>query len=143
MSHASDAAAVLDADTGAGGAATLLTGGIYTFDETGRLGINRDSTPNAFDTTSGLLKPCAIVKDRGRFPDGGVADDVTQRVSYRQLVEVWLYDDGDASKTVLDSARARIFTKLAGQYIGGALFRWADDPLDDRAPDELLDNALL
>jgi hypothetical protein len=143
MSHASDAVAVLDADSGGSGVATLLTGGIYTFDETGRLGINRNNTPSAFDATTGLLKPCALVKDRGQVPDGGVADDGTQQVSYRQIVEVWLYDDGDATRTALDSAKARIFTLLAGKYIGGALFRWADNPLDDRAPDELLDNAQL
>lgn len=143
MSHASDIVTVLDADSGVGGAATLLTGGIYTFDETGRLGINRDDTPTAFDGTTGLLKPCAVVKTRAKIHDGGIHDDQTQEMSYRQVVEIWLYADGNAGYSTLESAQARIFTLLNGKRINGALVRWVNDIEDERAPDGVLDNASL
>jgi len=118
--------AALEADAGVGGVVTLLTGGVYSFVETGRLGISRTSTPGAFDA-DGLLKPCAVVKARGAAPDGGADDDGAQVASYRQVVEVWLYADGDAAQTTIEAAQKRAFTVLHGKMIGSdkVIAHWA------------------
>lgn len=118
--------AALKADAGAGGFKTLLTGGVYAFVDTGRLGINRKGTPDAFDA-DGLLKPCAVVKARGAVPDGGADDDGAQVASYRQVVEIWLYADGDDALTTIEAAQKRAFTVLHGKMIGSdkVIAHWA------------------
>lgn len=114
---------VLIADVGAGGVATLLTGGIYTYEQTGRLGINRNSTPNAFDSV-GLLKPCAVIKSRANVPDGQIIDLHLQWQSARQAAEIWIYQDGDAGYSVIDQVVARIYTLLQARRAGGKPVRW-------------------
>lgn len=121
----------LEADSGVGGVATLLTGGIYTYSETGRLGIDRDATPSAFNATTGLIKPCCVVKSRGLNPDNGVQDDATQNISGRQVIELWFYADGDAGFGTLFSARDRAFVVLHGKRIGSYVPRWAGNPIED------------
>lgn len=135
--------AALKADTGAGGVATLLTGGVYSYVETGRLGVNRDGTPSAYDT-DGLLKPCAVVKARGAQPDGGADDDGLQVASYRQMVELWFYADGDAALTTIESAKKRAFTVLHGKMTGTGknIPHWAGDYLAGTR-DPALDYALV
>lgn len=113
---ATEIKAVLVADAGVGGVNTLLTGGIYTFDDTGRLGIGRLSTAAAFDSTSGLLKPCCVVKARDENPDQGVVDPAN--VSYRQVFELWFYDDGASTTATITAAISRAFTLLNEQMIG-------------------------
>lgn len=120
MTVVDDIAALLKADTGSGKVATLLTGGIYTFEETGKLGINRDSTPNAFSATTGQLKPCLVVKGRSQVPDNGIWDDATQDLSYRQIVELWFYDAGDAGYSTIRAARDRAFELLHGKTVGSS-----------------------
>lgn len=124
MSITDDFKAALVADAGAGGVKTLLTGGIYTYADTGRLGIGEHSTPAAFDGTTHKLKPCAVIKARPQVPDGGIADDDLQEVSFRQVVEVWLYNDGNAGYSTLEAVQARLLTVLHGKTIGGRLVRW-------------------
>jgi hypothetical protein len=130
MGIEADVKTLLDADNGAGGVYTLLTGKIYTYEETGMLGIDRQSTPNAYDTATPKLKPCAVVKQRDPIPDGGIRSDHAQKVSYRQVIEIWLYNDGAAGFATLRTVKARLFvvlhgkqivgsTKLAGFWIGG------------------------
>lgn len=142
MTLADDAKTILAADSGAGGAATLLAGGIYTFAETKRLGVSDQTTPNAFDS-NGLMLPTLVIKDRAQTPDGGVADDITQKVSYRQIVEFWLYDDGDSTYSVLEPVLARIHLKLHGVQVGSnkIKLRWAETIFIPR--DDAQDNALL
>lgn len=139
MTLVDDIASALEADSGAGGVATLLTGGVYTYGETGRLGINRDSTPTAFDGTTGLLKPCCVVKQRGQNLDNGITDDGAQHISYRQVVELWFYADGDNGFSTITSARDRAFTVLHGKMIGTgkAITRWAGNPIEDARDSEL------
>lgn len=135
--------AALKADTGTGGLAALLAGGVYSFAETGRLGISRASTPDAFDA-DGLLRPCAVVKARGAVPDGGADDDGAQVASYRQVVEVWLYADGDAAPDVIDAAARRAFGVLHGKMIGDSkvIAHWAGNYFGGER-DASLDNALM
>lgn len=142
MSLETDIKAVLDADTGAGGVKTLCTGGIYAFEATERLGINRDSTPNAFDGTTGLLKPCCIIREREEVPDNGVRDIAV--ASVRQVVELWFYDDGDAAYTTAKAARARAFVLLDEQMIGTdkVIPRFVGNNINT-GRDVSLDNALM
>jgi hypothetical protein len=144
MTFMDDIKAVLVADTGAGGVATLCTGGIFTYAQTGRNGITRVMSSAPFDATTGLLKPCCLVKGREEVPDGGMDDDQTQEVSYRQVVELWFYDDGDRAYTTIESARTRAKVLLHGQMIGSSKFipHWAGNILTQQR-DEALDNALM
>jgi hypothetical protein len=134
--------AKLEADTGAGGVKTLLTGGLYTFVGTGRNGISRQTTSAAFDATTGILKPCCVVKERALNPDGGARD--TGVASYRTVVELWFYDDSDAASTTIASAAARAFDVLDGVMIGDTKWipRWMGNPVQNER-DRALDNALV
>lgn len=122
MSALSAAKTVLEADS------TLLataTGGVWDWDETGRAGINRTSTPAAFDS-DGLIKPCVLLKLRSSIPDDFVTDEATQKVSYRQMIECWLYADPDYS--AIETMSSRIYTLLHCKRLSGPFFfRWAGD----------------
>jgi hypothetical protein len=117
---------ILEAD------ATLLalaTGGVYDYDETGRMGINRTNTTAAF--SSGIIQPCILLKLRTSVPFGDIADDAAQKVGARDMLEVWAYQDNGYStiKSMLD----RVYTLLQGKRVGGVSCRWAMDlqPLRD------------
>lgn len=132
MSFSDDIRTLLVADAGAGGVNTLLTGGIYTWVQTGRNGINRQSTPNVWvSATSPIIRPCAVVKDRAQVPDGGIRDDGTQATSYRQVVEIWLYDAGTSTASTLDTVAQRIYDLLHGQRVNNCLCRWVGSPVID------------
>lgn len=120
----------------------LLTGGLYSSTETGRLGISIDSTPDAYD--NGFLLPCAIVKARALTPTNELADADGQFMTTRQVIEVWLYDDGRADYSTLEAARSRIYALLQDQHediTGAVSIQWAGN-LDDLR-DETLHNACL
>lgn len=133
MSIADDIKTILTADSGAGGVYTLMTGGIYTYENTGRLGISLTNTASAYDSTTGKLKPCLLIKERAEVPDNGVYDDATQEISYRQIVELWWYDDGDTGWSTLKTARNRAFVVLHGKTVGSTknIPRWAGTPIRD------------
>lgn len=121
---------ILEADS------TLLaiaTGGVWSWDETGRMGINRTNTTGAF--TNGIIQPCLLLKLRSSVPFGGIADDVTQKTSARDMLEVWAYQDSGYStiKSMLD----RVYTLLQGKRVGGVSCRWAGNtqPLRDTEMD--------
>lgn len=107
----------------------LATGGVWDFDETGRMGLGRTNTTAAF--TDGKIKPCVLLKLRSSVPFGEIADDAAQIVSARDMLEVWAYQDiGYATiKSMLD----RVYTLLQGKQLGGFSCRWAGDiqPLRD------------
>ena len=123
MSYAAAIKTLLAAD------ATLtatLTGGIYTALETKKLGINQITTPSAF--TGNTLKPCALIKDRGETPFGGIADPNAQYITVSQVVEIWLYNDGEAGYSALQTARDRIYALLQNNRVAGAFeIRWTDE----------------
>jgi hypothetical protein len=126
MSNQSDIKAVLVID------ATLLavaTGGIYTWSDTNRLGISRETVPSAFDTSAGLIKPCLLIKGRGERPDGGIADDTAQQVSTSEIVEVWFYED--TGYTNIEAMKSRVYVLLHGKQVASTgifIARWAGDP---------------
>ena len=119
MTILSEVKAILDSD------ATLLataTGGIWDYDETGRMGLSRTGTESAF--SSGRIKPCILLKMRSGVADGGLSDDST--VSYRQVLEVWLYEDTGFAN--IETMVARVWTLLHGIQVSGAFrVNWAED----------------
>lgn len=122
MSALSSIKARLEAD------ATLLataTGGVFSFDETGRLGINRTNTPAAFDS-NGIIKPCVLLRLRSSTPDYVLQDDSGQYQSVREVIEVWLYEDSGYS--AIETMRSRCYTLLqATQVTGVFAIRWTGD----------------
>lgn len=116
MSVISAAKALLEADV------TLLataTGGIFDFDETGRMGIGRTNTPGAFDQTTEIIKPCVLVKTRAPVADYILADDSNQMVSYTEALECWCYQDSGFA--AIETMTARIYTLLHARQFGGAV----------------------
>lgn len=114
MTHAATIKAVLEAD--AGNLLLTATGGVWDFDETGRLGLGRTGTPAAFDANE-RIKPCVLVKGRGEQPDGQIADDPAQTLSTRTVVELYFYQDSGYDD--IETLRNRCFALLHGQQASG------------------------
>ncbi len=108
--------------------ATLLataTGGVWDYDETGRMGPSRTTTPTAFDGY-GRIKPCVLLKTRDRVPDGALVDDADQLTSYRQILEVWLYEDKGYAN--IDTMADRVYALLHGKRLSGTFHvAWTGD----------------
>lgn len=108
--------------------ATLLataTGGVWDFAETGRLGINRTNTPTAFDS-SGIIKPCVLLRLRSATPDYVLQDDTSQYQSVREVIEVWFYEDSGYS--AIETMRTRCYALLHATQVAGVFaIRWAGD----------------
>lgn len=111
---------------------TPLTGGLYTFEETKRLGISKQTTPSAFNTQTGILKPCLLVKGRDPVPDGAISDLAAQYASFKQVVEIWVYNDGDAGYSVINTAIARIYVLLHGKRVSLVPLRWVNGLREQR-----------
>jgi hypothetical protein len=120
------------------GVADLLTGGIYAFEATGRNGISRVTTPEAYDA-GGFLKPCAVVKMGSATKAAAIRDD---RSGMRQRVEVYLYDDGDRSFDTIHEAAAAVSATLDRQWIEGAGYVRQVGGMEDQR-DAKLNNAAL
>lgn len=123
MSTLSSAKTLLEADTG--NLVALATGGIWDWDETGRMGLNRNNTLTTAAWTSGIIKPCLLLKLRSSVPFGDIADDASRITGVRDMLEVWAYQDSGYStiRSMLD----RVYTLLQGQQLGGFVCRWAGD----------------
>lgn len=121
MTTVTSAKAILEADAAL---LALATGGIYDFNETGRLGINRTNTPSAF--TDGIIKPCVMLKMRTSVPWGDINDPATKTVSLREMFEAQFY--GDNNYTAIESMRARVFALLHEVQLSGTFIcRFAGD----------------
>lgn len=130
MSVLSAAKAILEAD------ATLLataTGGIWDFDETGRLGINRTTTPAAFDANE-IIQPCVLLKLRSSEPDQALVDEGARYQSVNEILEVWFYEDTGYSN--IETMRDRVWALLhAVQLSGTFMCLWAGDVRQARDTD--------
>jgi hypothetical protein len=116
----------------------LLTGGIYRYEQTGRNGISRITTPDSYDS-GGFLQPCAIVKAGQARAGTAIRDSVG---GIRQVVEVYLYDDGDSGYSAITAARDQVIALLDRRWIDGAGYvRWVIGVEDER--DSKLNNAAL
>lgn len=113
---------VLEAD---GTLVAAATGGIYDFDETGRLGLSRTLTPGAYDS-NGLIKPCILLKQRSATPDYQLADDTNQYVSVQEMLEAWFYEEDGYSN--IETMRDRVYALThTVQLTGTFQVLWAGD----------------
>ena len=111
--------------------AALLVGGIYSFEQTGRSGISRVTTPDAYEA-DGFLRACAVVKAGDVKTEAAIRDTVS---GARQAVSVYLYDDGDNGYGAILTARDLIVMLLDRVWIEGAgWLRRVGGAEDDRDP---------
>lgn len=118
-SSLSSAKTILEADV------TLLalaTGGIYDWDETGRMGINRTNSTTSAAFSSGIIQPCLLLKLSVSAPFGEIADDAAAITGARDVLQVWAYQD--SGYATITSMLDRVFTLLQGQQLGGFVCRW-------------------
>lgn len=105
----------------------ILTGGVYTAGELGRNGsINRQDTPNAFDATTGRLKPCAFIRQRAIVPDGGLLDMMVQDATAQQTVMIFVYQDAAYDQIDLALARQRVLF-FGYQFSNSFEVEWAGE----------------
>ena len=126
---------VLAGDTGL---AALLTGGFYSYAQSGRNGISRITMPDAFEP-GGFLKPCAIVRAGDVRAEAAIRDSQS---GARQTVEVHLYDDGESGYATVNDARDLVVALLDRQWIDGAGYVLRVGGADDLR-DPKLNNAAL
>jgi hypothetical protein len=127
MSARGEIKTILEAD---GALLATATGGIWDWDETGRLGISRETTPDAY-TSAGVIQPCLLVKSRGRLPDGQAHDTSLQTASTREIVEIWFYQDEGYDS--IDTMKARVFALLQDRQVPGTFrCRWAGNPVQEQ-----------
>jgi hypothetical protein len=101
----------------------VLTGGIYDWNETGRMGITGGNvaTSDAFDGP--LLSPCALIKFRGWNVGGGIVDEANQIYSAFGTLEVYIYNESDID--VIETAIDRIATALSEKKVAtGVTCQW-------------------
>ncbi|HVU10685.1 MAG TPA: hypothetical protein VHD90_05375 [Phototrophicaceae bacterium] len=106
---------IRDALAADGTLAALLTGGVYSYAQIGRNGISRVTTPSAY-AAGGFLKPLAVVKASEVKAIPAIRDSDS---GSQQVVEIFLYDDGDNGYTTVTSARDRVIALLDRQWMSG------------------------
>jgi len=127
-SHAKLIKDYLATDTGAGKWNTILTGGTFVYEDAGRFGISRQSLASAYDTTTGLLKPCSMIRERSLVPIPGVYDPNKKLAGVQVMIEIYVLGDGDAGYDTIDAALARAYYLLQGHRLTG----WFDCQLTAR-----------
>jgi hypothetical protein len=102
---------------------TLLPGGIYNYPDTGRKGLTRLLSPQAFSESQGVLRPTAVVLQHKEIVDGQIVDPVSGYNSTVTPIMIWVYDNGFTTEgyTNIEAACNRIyrllaFTQLTGMY---------------------------
>ncbi len=115
MSLDADVAAILAANTSL---STVFTGGIVDYDQLGTLGLNRQGYPTAFDSTTGLLKPIIICRDRVANATFAMRGEQAQIESYLQAVEIALYCDRGTGYGILETAQHTIYGLLQDRNAG-------------------------
>lgn len=115
MTLATDLKTFLAADSAL---AVILTGGIHTFEESGRNGISKASVPSAYDS-SGIMKPSAFVFVRSDNAWGGGHDSAVSYDSMRAVAEIIVYDSGDRNYASVEAGCLQIETLLHNTFISG------------------------
>lgn len=136
MSLETDIKTVLDADSGAGGVATLCTGGVISWQALGPQGVTPDTlaAANAYDPATNKLRPLVVVKEGNRSPTGQIMSDDAQKADWREVVGLWVYDDRDAGFSTIQTVITRLHTVCHGKRAGGLLMRYAFTLNPDRDP---------
>lgn len=115
MATAEDIQTTLEADVTL---MAILTGGVFVSSEMGPYGFTRDTGAAAFDSTTGLIKPCLYIKTRSNQDDDGINDGGSTTQSTRQINELYFYDDEHTGYAVIRSARSRVKALLHNKEIG-------------------------
>jgi len=89
----------------------LAIGGIYPYTSLPNEGVNRGSTPAAYDS-DGYLLPIIIVKARAPIPDTRVADIKEKVVGVNQAIECWVYQE--MAYDIIEAILNRLFMILHG-----------------------------
>jgi hypothetical protein len=122
----------------------LLTGGVYLSRSLPRRGITRDDLDAAWmDSETGALKPLAVVKPRSVVATSDVKDQTRQLTSTAQVIEIWMYADGDAGFATLESAANRIYTLLQERRVTGTFSLTFDQQLYPPRASELGDAGVI
>jgi hypothetical protein len=116
---------------------TALTGGFFAYEDTGRNGINRTTTPGAY--ANGFLRPTLLVRHVDEMRLGPVRDVASGARSVRLMMYVFLYDN--IVYNVIDSAASTVISLLNGKLISG--HGRAEYMRMDRRRDALLNNAAM
>lgn len=112
-----------------------LTGGIYTWADTKYIGINRETTPDAFDSTTKLLLPNVVIKTREEGPFGGLHDPAAKTYSVQQVVELWFRDKANTGWATLRLAASYALLLLGDETLSpGGRITWAN-ALEIRLPE--------
>jgi len=117
----------------------LLTGGVYTYADTGENAIGRESTPEAFDAVTLALLPCLFITARGLYPSGGLGDAAVR--SIRQVAELYFYAMGASG--AIEAAAARARQLLDSQVADERHLSWIGDPFGARFDERLLGGCFL
>ena len=124
----------------------ILTGGIYTKEEVGELGMKNENTVVSAAWTEvneyPVLQPCLVVQARGFVLDGTRWDVESKTASGRQAVVLWFYNDQSAGWTAIQNASNRCYQLLAMEPVAGAGIL-TPSILDDKRPAPELDNVNL
>lgn len=139
MSLETDFRTALLADAVDTGAPDRLTGGVYTYVSTNSRGITRQSAPGAFDS-NGVLKPCALIKQRARVPDNRINDEALQAQSWQQIVEIYLYEEQYGDRTTIETVAGNLKTLFHDKNVNNRRARRVNQLEDIEPP---LDNAHL
>lgn len=91
-----------------------LTGGLYKAGDLGPEGVTRVSAPAAFDS-DGFLKPCGLIRQRSAVNTGELSDYDYKLLSKREVVEIYLYQDGGSGYDAIDGAASYITLQLTGE----------------------------
>lgn len=116
----------------------ILTGGILSFEELERVGFTRQENPDIYDPTTKRMLPFSVVKAREPIGIHGprIKRGATKFSMFRQVIEIWLYSDGDGNYDTLNVARARIYELMEFTRVPGAMdFEVAYAIVDGRAPE--------
>ena len=153
MSIEAELKTLVEADDGVGGAATLLTGGIYTREELGKAGFKsaNPACSAAFQNvgTKKILLPSVVIKVRSQTPTYQRIDVPSMAVSVRGVVEFWFYDEDDY--TVIRQAANRVYGDpddenapklMYGSIPNVGFMKWINR-IDNMRDEKLFDAALL
>ncbi len=103
----------------------LLDGGLYAYSELPPRGLTLKGVPDAFSDNGQILTVC-VVKQRARNRVAAVRDSNEQANSFRQVVELWLYDSYDDN--TLEAVKSAIYGLLQHQKLTGfTRLEWFND----------------
>lgn len=111
---------------------SLVPGGIYTFDDTGRQGLSGTMTPNIFD--GAVLKTCCLVRQWGRIYFAGIRDWDARAREFAQRVNVFIYSE---EITELNEAKNRAIEVIGDRFNSDLGFVEVVDIEDSRRAEEL------